>query len=266
MRSNAALLIGATFIGLLMWAASPSYAQLNLDFDAAYMVAASGSTEPVSEFELDGPPPWLYVDLPDGALTSFLVSIDANWFLEPQAAAQFSLSESSFAQADKYWFSPAAQIWNEKKAVGDWHIDARHSLVELIIIYGGGVGRVWASGSETIDFKVADSMAADFNGDHAIDSADLAEWSTEYALALNQPEGDADGDRDVDGGDFLVWQRQLGSYEMETPVYTVPEPSMALLSSLGLAAAIGSARCGPQRPGRGRSGPPRRLRNKSLCG
>ena len=83
MKSNGALLISASFIGLVVRAVSPTYAQLNLDFDAAYMVAGSGSTEPVSEFELDGPVPWLYLDLPDGALNSFLVSVDADWFLEP---------------------------------------------------------------------------------------------------------------------------------------------------------------------------------------
>ena len=249
MKSNGALLISASFIGLVVWTASPTYAQLNLEFDAAYMVAASGSTEPVSEFELDGPAPWLYLDLPDGALTSFLVSVDAHWFLEPQTPAQFSLTESSFAQADKYWFSPAAQLWNEKKAAGDWHVNARHSLVELIIIYGGGVGRVWASGSETIDFRVVDAMAADFNGDHAIDSADLAEWSSEFALTVDQPEGDADGDRDVDGGDFLVWQRQLGMEADPAGPASVPEPSTGMyVIGLAVLAALRRRRRQPRRP------------------
>ena len=50
-------------------------------------------------------------------------------------------------------------------------------------------------------------------------------------------QGDADGDSDSDGADFLVWQRQMGNgVSGLASNMTVPEPSTLLLSLLGLAA------------------------------
>lgn len=50
-------------------------------------------------------------------------------------------------------------------------------------------------------------VAGDFNADQAVDPADLALWGSSYGI-----NGFADGDldRDSDGADFLVWQRNLG--------------------------------------------------------
>ncbi len=48
----------------------------------------------------------------------------------------------------------------------------------------------------------------------------------------NAPQGDADGDLDVDGGDFLVWQRQLGSPLVTSAAERVPEPGALTLVSL----------------------------------
>jgi hypothetical protein len=50
---------------------------------------------------------------------------------------------------------------------------------------------------------------ADFNDSGMIDALDLPIWQSGYGtsdLAL-QSEGDADGDQDIDGRDFLIWQR-----------------------------------------------------------
>jgi hypothetical protein len=68
---------------------------------------------------------------------------------------------------------------------------------------------------------------ADFNDDTFVDAADLAIWKG--ALGSTAA-GDADGDLDSDGEDFLVWQRQLGP---QGGVAAVPEPA-----TFGLAAAI----------------------------
>jgi hypothetical protein len=42
-------------------------------------------------------------------------------------------------------------------------------------------------------------------------------------------QGDADGDRDVDGADFLAWQRQLGGATAVTAGAAVPEPASLVL-------------------------------------
>ena len=43
-------------------------------------------------------------------------------------------------------------------------------------------------------------------------------------------EGNADGDGDVDGADFLAWQRELGS----TAAVAVPEPATLLVLVSGV--------------------------------
>jgi hypothetical protein len=79
-------------------------------------------------------------------------------------------------------------------------------------------------------------LAADFNDDDLIDAADLAVWQSAFGL---NAEGDADGDGDTDGRDFLVWQRGFGSTSA-VALQTIPEPSPCLLSIslLGLQRAL----------------------------
>ena len=55
-------------------------------------------------------------------------------------------------------------------------------------------------------------LSADFNGNGAVDAPDLANWTTGFGTVgtAAKPQGDADVDRDVDGTDFLAWQRTFG--------------------------------------------------------
>jgi hypothetical protein len=80
---------------------------------------------------------------------------------------------------------------------------------------------------------------ADFDRNDVIDRGDLAEWAKRYGLAADSDVdlvGDADGDRDVDGDDFLSWQRAIG----ETA------PSMESLDAMvGAALATVSAASAP---------------------
>lgn len=48
----------------------------------------------------------------------------------------------------------------------------------------------------------------DFNRDQVVDELDLTRWQQSYGLHSG---GDADGDGDTDGRDFLLWQRQFRS-------------------------------------------------------
>jgi enterochelin esterase family protein len=76
-------------------------------------------------------------------------------------------------------------------------------------------------------------VEGDFNGDGAVDAADLARWQSGVGKATGavRLDGDADGDRDVDGADFLLWQRQAGA--PAAPV-SAPEPGAAALIGCGL--------------------------------
>jgi hypothetical protein len=51
-------------------------------------------------------------------------------------------------------------------------------------------------------------LPGDFVSNGIVDADDLAAWSATYAAG---PFGDADRDKDVDGMDFLLWQRNFGT-------------------------------------------------------
>jgi hypothetical protein len=84
-----------------------------------------------------------------------------------------------------------------------------------------------------------------------VSGPDLAKWKTWHPRTetANHLNGDADGDRDVDGADFLSWQRQVGTRTGFTSVATttaqaVPEPTGVIL-----AAATALAFCTIRRSG-----------------
>jgi hypothetical protein len=115
---------------------------------------------------------------------------------------------------------------------------------------GAAAGALDAAGRPLIDdlrtwndFLIAaptPDPAADFNQDTRIDAADLGHWKAGFGLTTSATtlDGDADGDRDVDGADLLIWQTQLGN--AAGPMSAIPEPStfkliaafIAILSSL----------------------------------
>ena len=70
-----------------------------------------------------------------------------------------------------------------------------------------------------------------------------ANWENGYGLSSGalHTQGDANADGDVDGSDFLVWQRQTVAGGLAAP-QAVPEPPGLLALALGgvLAAARGS--------------------------
>ena len=55
------------------------------------------------------------------------------------------------------------------------------------------------------------SLPADFNHDNIVNGADQQIWSANFGIGTGatQSMGDTDGDGDVDGADFLEWQREL---------------------------------------------------------
>ncbi len=74
--------------------------------------------------------------------------------------------------------------------------------------------------------------SADFNRDGLIDASDLATFESHFGVSQGASfaEGDADSDGDVDGQDFLRWQRQLRTQPtLSAASHTVPEPSTSLL-------------------------------------
>jgi hypothetical protein len=96
----------------------------------------------------------------------------------------------------------------------------------------------WAFSTETEDPDVFGSIFAqnpvaatppaghaDFNGDHNIDGADFLAWQRGFGVATLSAtllDGDANGDGDVDAGDLAAW---TAAFAASPPVGAVPEPS-----------------------------------------
>lgn len=72
-------------------------------------------------------------------------------------------------------------------------------------------------------------LAADFNEDGVVDAADRADFDAGFGKQpATHADGDADSDRDVDGADLLIWQRQLSA--PPSSAISLPEPAAALLA------------------------------------
>ena len=81
-------------------------------------------------------------------------------------------------------------------------------------------------------------LPGDFDEDGDSDVRDLAEWRTGFGLAGSaiHMDGDADGDFDVDGADFLIWQRQVGQGTVSAfSMAAMPEPGAGTLTLVSLA-------------------------------
>jgi hypothetical protein len=90
----------------------------------------------------------------------------------------------------------------------------------------------WASftdGSQGIFVSNAVAhIPGDFNGDGAVDAADLTQWQGDFGL---NAESDADNDGDSDGADFLAWQRRLGAGSLTSSGAAIPEPTALALAA-----------------------------------
>lgn len=134
----------------LLFAASTARAA---SFDAAYMVAAPGSTIQVSQFSIDGPAPWLFVDLP--GLGSLFTVVESDWFRLGVPGVQLHLFPAQ-QNGDKFWVGPADAAWNSVKALGNWSVTASFELVGILFAENGGigVGISEGAGSSQVAFSV----------------------------------------------------------------------------------------------------------------
>lgn len=82
-------------------------------------------------------------------------------------------------------------------------------------------------------------LPGDFNGDRLVNKDDLIFWKHSQNRHAG---GDADGDGDTDGADFLAWQRNVGASGAAMPAGApVPEPASIALA-IAAAALIASQR------------------------
>jgi endonuclease/exonuclease/phosphatase family metal-dependent hydrolase len=87
-----------------------------------------------------------------------------------------------------------------------------------------------------VDFRIFDFSESDFNYSRTVDATDLATWQSNYGLAsgATRAQGDANADGQINGRDFLTWQRQATA--SVPTLAAVPEPASftMLIGALGI--------------------------------
>jgi hypothetical protein len=83
---------------------------------------------------------------------------------------------------------------------------------------------------------------ADFDGDGDIDGADFLTWQRNVGAAGNQSQGNANGDGTIDAADLAIWKTQFGNPPpAAASAGAVPEPGTWLLAALAAVACLGLA-------------------------
>jgi len=77
---------------------------------------------------------------------------------------------------------------------------------------------------------------ADLDGDGDVDGADFLTWQRGLGLTgqTNKSMGDANGDQIVNGADLGIWRTQFGAPPAVGTASAVPEPTAALMALAGL--------------------------------
>ncbi len=79
---------------------------------------------------------------------------------------------------------------------------------------------------------------ADFDGDGDVDGRDFVIWQRNYNIGTTKAQGDANGDGMVNQADLAIWQNQYGTNPLTANFAAVPEPSALVLSLLAAASCV----------------------------
>ncbi len=157
--------------------------------------------------------------------------------------------------------SPAVTVYTVTAATAVTNITGiRIEALEDSTLPALGPGRAGNGNLVLQEFTVdavglPDPPNADFDENDLVDGADLARWRANFGTGATHLEGNANAylNSKVDGGDFLIWQQQVGSPPpAAAPLAVIPEPTAL---SLFAAAGLGSLRRWPHRCFEPRQGP-----------
>lgn len=84
---------------------------------------------------------------------------------------------------------------------------------------------------------------ADFDADRDVDGADFLVWQRGLGVGGSQPDGDADYSGVVNATDLRAWRNQSGLVTAPPAVLGVPEPAAATLATIATMAWLASGAC-----------------------
>lgn len=110
------------------------------------------------------------------------------------------------------------------------------------------VAVAWAEAN--YDALFAPAIGGDFDGNSQIDGADFLIWQRTLGQAADPAGSGADGNRNglVDGPDLAAWKSGMASPSAIRPALAVAEPTAGAIASLGLLGIRAIARRRPRRP------------------
>jgi hypothetical protein len=176
--------------------------------------------------------------------------VTANWITLDPATAVATGGATLTIQVDKSILasgaSPATTVYTVTASTDMTNITGiRLETLEDASLPAKGPGRASNGNLVLQEFALdavnfPDPPNADFDGNGTVDGDDLTRWRTNFGTGATHMEGNANDyqDADVDGADFLLWQRQLGS--VPAAAAAVPEPATCTLAAT---VAIASAAC-----------------------
>ena len=112
------------------------------------------------------------------------------------------------------------------------NVSAKHVALSIITDQGYRGGGVYVGLAELQFLLVSDTLSGDIDGDGDVDGDDFLLWQNGFPISVGAAllDGDTDGDGDVDGDDFLTWQN---SFPYPAVLSAVPEPNSLVLLTLG---------------------------------
>jgi hypothetical protein len=88
-----------------------------------------------------------------------------------------------------------------------------------------------------VEAIVAPVDNADFDNDDDVDGADFLIWQRNFGGAGGLPQGDADGNNQINAADLTIWKAQFGTTPSTVAASAIPEPASVFL--LASAASLG---------------------------
>ena len=148
-------------------------------------------------------------------------------------------------------YARLAGVWTDSTNLDDPGI-ARSTQIDYIFHRSTGDWEVKQSGRFIVNATTAVAsdhypmltefnlpyLNADFDGDYDVDGGDFLLWQRHRGSAGTASQGDANEDGQVDSADLQIWRSQFGTPRPRpTPAAAVPEPSGAALTALAVWAA-----------------------------